>query len=1057
MGSIVNTSLPDLPGAISSMITFEGKIYAGIDSFVYRSNTALTAWELVIPLPPTSFDFGWLTYTMTFPYPLMVIYNGELYLGSSGSSDSLWKINLGRTAFNVVLPPSDNGEENLTPGINSFAVFEGDLYAAAGNYTGAIAMDRYGAFSRYTGVEIEWESIASGGNPYLDVKVVGLRLFTSTGNNLYRLNLTKDGFESPWGLAPSGLDLIYQIAEFNGIPYVFCSAYQGYYHSWFGDVWKLDPGTDTWSLVNNYFLGNGHLVTALFVYRSRLHVTYVSNWGGGTLSRLSLDESSWEDVAFDDTVSTTTAYCYVIFDSKLYITNNYFNRVRRYNAINTVNFDANVYNGLAPVSVNFTDISSGDYPITTWAWDFQDGQVSTLQNPFNTFIRGTYVITLTVSDGIDSGSAAKYNMIDSYDGGTYTVSNLNELQRIGTPGDYITSTPGYALHDNYNQTADIDAAATIGWNGGLGFRPIAWYPAPLGTYYNVFSGAYTGNNFAITNLHINRPLEDQVALIGNAENCNINNTNLINVSIVGQNVVASLISYRIGAMSDISTIDNCYASGTLTGMNMAGGLLGYVSYYNIINCATDVQMTVAPLPLNYYYAGGIAANVQNCEISNCNSTTNAAGVSYVGGITGNSGYTNFTNCHYVGTISCNYYAGGISGSHYIGNFIDCTAAGEIVINYGGYIGGLIGQGASDLVQDCHATMVLTDNVPIYGSLNYYGHGGLVGYMYANNYGQALIINCYAIGDLVGYQNVGGLVGALNGFNLENCYVIGNLTGRADQSYQSYFGVLVGYCSYATALNCHAIGNITITTSGYRFGGLFGSFSGNPTIIDQGIINCYYVGTISITGPSLYNDDVGGLGGELNCCRLANSYAIANINLGGYGDVGGLTAVAYGMAGSSSLIYQCFHYGNITNTEDMSYEIGGLIAHVYEFEVSRCYHIGDVTTTNSNRIGGLIGQISASYSNLNVHECFNIGNITAPTFAGGGLIGSCQVDVFNCFNHGAVTLSIQVGGTQAHIGGLVGQLSAIKSIVNCYNSGLVASIVPEVGQTAFVGGLIGSIV
>lgn len=52
--------------------------------------------------------------------------------------------------------------------------------------------------------------------------------------------------------------------------------------------------------------------------------------------------------------------------------------------------------GVAPLTVNFTDQSSGT--ITSWAWNFGDGGVSVVQNPSYTYAAaGEYTVSLTVS------------------------------------------------------------------------------------------------------------------------------------------------------------------------------------------------------------------------------------------------------------------------------------------------------------------------------------------------------------------------------------------------------------------------------------------------------------------------------------------------------------------------------------------------------------------------------------------------------------------------------------------------------------------------------------
>ena len=61
--------------------------------------------------------------------------------------------------------------------------------------------------------------------------------------------------------------------------------------------------------------------------------------------------------------------------------------------------NANPISGTAPLVVNFTD-SSGGGAGTAWAWDFGDGQTSTLRDPGNhTFAApGTYIVKLAVTN-----------------------------------------------------------------------------------------------------------------------------------------------------------------------------------------------------------------------------------------------------------------------------------------------------------------------------------------------------------------------------------------------------------------------------------------------------------------------------------------------------------------------------------------------------------------------------------------------------------------------------------------------------------------------------------
>jgi PKD repeat protein len=69
-------------------------------------------------------------------------------------------------------------------------------------------------------------------------------------------------------------------------------------------------------------------------------------------------------------------------------------------------FSANPTSGEAPLTVNFTDTSTG--PITGWSWTFGDGSTSTAQDPSHDYTAaGDYTVELTVTGpgGSDSTTA----------------------------------------------------------------------------------------------------------------------------------------------------------------------------------------------------------------------------------------------------------------------------------------------------------------------------------------------------------------------------------------------------------------------------------------------------------------------------------------------------------------------------------------------------------------------------------------------------------------------------------------------------------------------------
>ena len=80
----------------------------------------------------------------------------------------------------------------------------------------------------------------------------------------------------------------------------------------------------------------------------------------------------------------------------------------------TADFVANLTSGEVPLTVQFTDLSTGD--ITAWNWDFGDGHTSELQSPSHTYTSiGMYTVSLMVS-------------------GTYTRTKVNYIEVVAPPG-----------------------------------------------------------------------------------------------------------------------------------------------------------------------------------------------------------------------------------------------------------------------------------------------------------------------------------------------------------------------------------------------------------------------------------------------------------------------------------------------------------------------------------------------------------------------------------------------------------------------------------------------
>ena len=86
-------------------------------------------------------------------------------------------------------------------------------------------------------------------------------------------------------------------------------------------------------------------------------------------------------------------------------------------------FDAEPRSGDYPLSIHFTDMSTGD--IDSWYWNFGDDELSSSQNPLHTYNDpGSYTVTLTVSGETGSVSETKHDYIIVNDPSTAPIADF---------------------------------------------------------------------------------------------------------------------------------------------------------------------------------------------------------------------------------------------------------------------------------------------------------------------------------------------------------------------------------------------------------------------------------------------------------------------------------------------------------------------------------------------------------------------------------------------------------------------------------------------------------
>ncbi|AKB37163.1 cell surface protein [Methanosarcina siciliae C2J] len=132
-------------------------------------------------------------------------------------------------------------------------------------------------------------------------------------------------------------------------------------------------------------------------------------------------------------------------------------------------FNADVTNGTVPLTVNFTDQSTGTP--TSWAWDFDnDGSIdSTEQNPSYTYTaEGNYTVNLTVSSAAGSDSEVKAEYITVTDSSTTPEDRPDLIVSSISPSSSITANTSCNIGATINNTGAGDAGAfnaTLSVNG----------------------------------------------------------------------------------------------------------------------------------------------------------------------------------------------------------------------------------------------------------------------------------------------------------------------------------------------------------------------------------------------------------------------------------------------------------------------------------------------------------------------------------------------------------------------------------------------------------------
>jgi len=631
---------------------------------------------------------------------------------------------------------------------------------------------------------------------------------------------------------------------------------------------------------------------------------------------------------------------------------------------------------------------------------------------------------------------------DGSPGNPYWIVNVSDLQNMNT-----------LLSSHYQLQNDIDASDTINWNGGLGFETV-------GSNAAQFHGSLDGQGYVIRDLYINRPGVNQIALFGYmSAGTSITDVGMENVDITGEDNVAALVGETYG------TITNCYATGSVTGDQYVGGLVGLRGGSNSISGS--------------YFNGDVSGSdtvgglVGRCTstVDQCFSMGYAASMFRTGGLVGsNEASGTITNSY--STAAVNGGGGNSFGGLVGGNYATvshCYSSGPVS---GGYrVGGLVGNlDVFGTITDCYATGIVSGT--------WFDVGGLVGYCYGT------VTRCYSTNNVTGTSDVGGFVGSDSGGTYNDNHWDTDTSGRTNghgagpdpggvtgqntgsMLLQSTFDppwdftndwwILDGETrpflrmEYSTTIrNSHQLQlvemdrnadyvlandlTMDITDPAQMWGtspaagsGFFpigtntnrftGSFTGNEHVISD----------LYIYRPAM--DDVG-LIGAVDSGVTVSFVGLVDANVTGQNRVGSL------IGRTNGITLSCFATGEV---ESMGVNVGGLVGQ--NWGIVQESHADAYAHTTSMYAGALVG-----YNNNNIIQCWSKGTVESNNYAG-GLAGLTMTLIQDSYSTASVTTNTD------NAGGLAGYCwGSPMQLVNCWSSGPVDCIGAGVG----VGGLLGN--
>lgn len=221
---------------------------------------------------------------------------------------------------------------------------------------------------------------------------------------------------------------------------------------------------------------------------------------------------------------------------------------------------------------------------------------------------------------------------------------------------------------------------------------------PIGSSEEAFSGIFNGNGYTIKNLNINAQNginTENIGFFGVTDNAEISNINIANATVSTPETYNKGSAGILIGRAQNTNIDNVYVSGTVTGHQKTGGMIGTLATSDPAENSKITNSTTNTNVNSSYYAGGLIGYIEtfsggrNVMIENVTVNGNvSAKEKSAGGIIGEAGSTIVT----INNSTCAANVTGVDGAQRIGGFIGNANGTKIAICNSNYTGKISAEG-----------------------------------------------------------------------------------------------------------------------------------------------------------------------------------------------------------------------------------------------------------------------------------------------------------------------------------------------------------------------------